>query len=69
MTSAKKNHCDFCTGTTERKTVMREITRDGETYTFSVKAKVCNKCGERYYDGKTLLEMEKMVKKAALQPA
>jgi YgiT-type zinc finger domain-containing protein len=64
MMSERKYPCEFCD--TERESVEKLVTltmkRNGRWYIFeNVPAKVCSNCGHRYYDGPTLLKLERMI--------
>ena len=64
MNDIKENiTCDACGETTETKFVSKSFKRKGQTFSFqNVKAQVCPNCGERYFDGKTMLAIEKEMK-------
>lgn len=51
--------CAFCDGATTTQIVALTIKRKRRKFTFqNVKAEVCQKCGESYYDGKSLLQTD-----------
>lgn len=56
--------CEVCD--TQQQPIERLVTltmkRNGRWYIFeNVPAKVCSNCGHRYYDGPTLLKLERMI--------
>ncbi len=42
------------------KEVDEEIRVDSDIAIYSIKTKVCNNCGERYYDRKTMAQLEEV---------
>ncbi|MEE9594413.1 MAG: YgiT-type zinc finger protein [Candidatus Hydrothermarchaeales archaeon] len=42
------------------KEVEEEIRLDGDIAIYPIKTKVCNNCGERYYDRKTMAQLEEV---------
>ncbi|MBI5958795.1 MAG: YgiT-type zinc finger protein [Chloroflexi bacterium] len=56
--------CEFCDTDLplEEKRVTLTMRREGRWYIFeNVPARVCRRCGHRYYNGPLLLELEKMI--------
>jgi YgiT-type zinc finger domain-containing protein len=63
----KHLECEFCDGTTETKTVSRTFKRFGQEFRFeNIEAEVCPKCGEIYFDGKILKEIEEKIRRESL---
>ena len=59
--------CEYCDGVTETKAVSRTFKRFGQEFRFeNIEAEVCLKCGEIYFDGKTLKEIEKKIRRESL---
>ncbi len=53
-----------CGGNERRRKVSKEISLAGQKiFVENVDAFVCDKCGEIYFDGSTLLKLEKQVQK------
>jgi YgiT-type zinc finger domain-containing protein len=64
----KKPFICECGGKMEIKIVTRQIPIGGQIITLqNVEAKVCPKCGEIYYNGKMLLEIENKIENESLQ--
>lgn len=62
--------CEFCDGITETKYVSYTFKRYGQAFTYeNIKAEICPKCGERYLDGKSVLEIEADIERKALLKA
>ncbi len=62
--------CEFCDGTTETKYVSYIFKRYGQKFTYeNIKAEVCEKCGERYLDGRSVLEIEADIERKVLLKA
>lgn len=65
----KKYICD-CGGVMENKKITKEITLAGQKIMLeNVDAKVCQKCGEIYLDGKMLLALEAELEKDVFEVA
>ena len=63
----KHLECEFCDGTTETRSVSRIFKRFGREFRFeNIEAEICPKCGEIYFDGKTLKEIEEKIRRQAL---
>lgn len=63
----KHLECEFCDGVTETKSVNRTFKRFGREFDFeNIEAEVCPKCGEIYFDGKMLKEIEEKIRRQAL---
>ncbi len=62
-TSSKKNICD-CGGVMKSEKITRDVPI-GKQYVLleNVDAKVCQKCGEIYLDGKMILDIESEIEK------
>jgi YgiT-type zinc finger domain-containing protein len=61
----RKYPCEFCDTELEQvdKLVTLTMQRKGRWYIFeNAPAQVCPNCGHRYFDGPTLLKLEKMTK-------
>ncbi len=55
--------CEFCDGTTETKYISKTFKRKGQEFTFhNIQVELCPKCGEFYYDGKILMQIEIEIK-------
>lgn len=53
--------CVICNSSdVQLKTVEEEIKSGGDIFLFPMKILVCSSCGERYYDRKTMKELEEM---------
>ncbi len=51
--------CEYCGGKTKTKLVDKTIFHKGKTVLVeNIEAEVCESCGERYFNGKMLLELE-----------
>jgi YgiT-type zinc finger domain-containing protein len=50
--------CLFCGGKMIQKPVREIIEHDGDTVSLEVSALVCDNCGERYYELKTMKKFE-----------
>lgn len=62
------NRCLLCKGNTEKQLVTVERNWNGKKIIIEdVPADVCDQCGERFFDSKTTLKMEK-IKKASVFP-
>jgi YgiT-type zinc finger domain-containing protein len=58
--------CSFCDGELEDAFVQHTYRWRGKIYVFEdVPAQVCRQCGERYFDAKTIEEMERIVLSSA----
>ena len=68
MNSLNKHlECEYCDGVTETKSVSRTFKRFGQDFRFeNIKAEVCPKCGEIYFDGKILKEIEEKIRRQSL---
>ena len=54
--------CDFCGGTTAKKTVKKQHWLKAKLYIVeNVEAEVCTQCGERYFHAKTLDAIDKLL--------
>ena len=54
--------CDFCGGTTAKKTVKKQHWLKAKLYIVeNVEAEVCTQCGERYFHAKTLDAIGKLL--------
>ncbi len=63
----KHLECEFCDGITETKSVSRTFKRFGREFQFeNIEAEVCPNCGEIYFDGKTLKEIEEKIRRQVL---
>ena len=61
--------CD-CGGTEKKQKVSKEISiAGGRFFVENLDAWVCEKCGETYFDGETLLKIEKQIQKRERQAA
>ncbi len=63
--SNSNNHilCEFCDGTTETKYISETFKREGQEFTFhNVQVELCPKCGEIYWDGMILRQLEAEIK-------
>lgn len=59
----EEDFCEFCDGKTKPELVTHTFKREGQKFTFeSIKAQVCQKCGESYLDGKAMREIEKEIR-------
>ncbi len=65
--SMEGDRCDFCLEGKLRSRLVREYYRAGKSLVVmeSVPAYVCEKCGERYYDGHVAKRMRQLAKKGA----
>lgn len=55
----KKMKCAICSGDdVKEKEIEEEIRVENDIVLVPAKAMVCTKCGERYYDRKTLMNLE-----------
>ena len=55
----KKMKCVICSGDDiKEKEIEEEIRVENDIVLVPAKAMVCTKCGERYYDRKTLMDLE-----------
>ena len=68
MNSLNKHlECEYCDGVTETKSVSRTFKRFGQDFRFeNIEAEVCPKCGEIYFDGQTLKEIEEKIRRQSL---
>ena len=68
MNSLNKHlECEYCDGVTETKSVSRTFKRFGQEFRFeNIEAEVCPKCGEIYFDGQTLKEIEEKIRRESL---
>ena len=56
------NQCSFCEGQLENTLVQHTYRWQDKIYIFEdVPAQVCRQCGERYFDARTIEEMERIV--------
>lgn len=56
------NPCSYCEGELKDTFVQHTYRWQGKIYVFEdVPAQVCRQCGERYFDAKTIEEMERIV--------
>jgi len=54
--------CEFCGGTTAKKTVKKQHWLKAKLYIVeNVEAEVCTQCGERYFHAKTLDAIDKLL--------
>ncbi len=54
--------CEFCGGTTAKKTVKKQHWLKSKLYIVeNVEAEVCTQCGERYFHAKTLDAIDKLL--------
>lgn len=61
--------CD-CGGTEKRHKVSKEISLAGQkVFVQNIDAWVCDKCGETYFDGETLIKLEKQLQNREKQAA
>lgn len=61
--------CD-CGGTEKKQKVSTEINLAGQkVFVQNIDAWVCDKCGETYFDGETLIKLEKQLQKREKQAA
>jgi YgiT-type zinc finger domain-containing protein len=70
MTEKREYPCEFCDTeqAQEERLVTLTMQRNGKWYIFeNVPAQVCPNCGHRYYDGPTLLRLERMIKEQSDQ--
>ncbi len=59
-----------CGGNEKKGKVTKEVNLAGrKVLVENVDAYVCDKCGETYFDGATLLRLEKQVQQRELMPA
>ncbi|MCX6030632.1 MAG: YgiT-type zinc finger protein [Chloroflexi bacterium] len=55
--------CEFCDGEVDLRVVQTTFRYRGETiYVDSVPARVCNKCGERYFDAPVYKRLEEIAR-------
>ena len=68
MNSLNKHlECEYCDGVTETKSVSRTFKRFGQDFRFeNIEAEVCPKCGEIYFDGQMLKEIEEKIRRQSL---
>ena len=60
--------CEFCDGVTETKYITKTFDYLGQSFTFdNIKAEVCKNCGERYLDGREMIEIESEMEKKLLR--
>lgn len=60
--------CDNCGGTTETRTVELLYPRRGVRYHISaVTAEVCPRCGNRYYAGPVVAELDRQIDAGVLE--
>ena len=61
--------CD-CGGTEKKTKVSKEISLAGrKVFVKNIDAWVCEKCGETYFDGETLIKIERQVQRRERQAA
>jgi YgiT-type zinc finger domain-containing protein len=72
MSSKKKQHkldpCEYCDGFIDnRERQVRVFRHRGEAHFIfeNVPARVCSRCGERYYSAKVAREMDRLMKEGA----
>jgi len=54
-------NCEFCGGTTAKKTVKKQHWVKAKLYIVeNVEAEVCTQCGERYFHAKTLDAIDRL---------
>ena len=54
--------CEFCGGTTTKKTVKKQHWLKGKLYIVeNVEAEVCTQCGERYFHATTLDAIDRLL--------
>ena len=66
--SEREFPCEYCDTELSLQTqrVTLTLERDGRWYIFeNVPAQVCQNCGHRYYDGPTLLKLERLIEDQA----
>ena len=51
-------HCPYCGGEVSEKTVNEILRGGGNTATLTVKALVCQRCGERFYSTEIIKKFE-----------
>jgi len=62
--------CENCGEITETEFINKIIRHLGnEVLAENLEAEVCQKCGERYFSGKVLLELENQIEKGEIQKA
>jgi YgiT-type zinc finger domain-containing protein len=56
----KPIECVICGGETVRKFISKTLKRFGREFTYhNIRADVCLKCGERFFNGVTMVNIEK----------
>ena len=62
--------CEHCGGETKTKLVDKTIFHKGKTVLVeNIEAEVCENCGERYFNGKILLELEDKIESGEYRKA
>jgi YgiT-type zinc finger domain-containing protein len=63
MKRERADFCEFCEGTLRESVVQARFSYMGRTlYIDNVPARVCDRCGEQYYDGKVYERMVEIAK-------
>jgi YgiT-type zinc finger domain-containing protein len=58
----KDDYCEFCDGIAKPRLVTRTFKRHGQKFEYkNIQALVCDKCGEAYLDGETVIKIEKEI--------
>jgi YgiT-type zinc finger domain-containing protein len=58
----KEDYCEFCNGIAKPTLVKRTFERHGQKFEYkNIPALVCEKCGEAYLDGATVVKIEKEI--------
>jgi YgiT-type zinc finger domain-containing protein len=58
----KEDYCEFCDGIAKPTLVTRTFERHGQKFEYKyIPALVCNKCGEAYLDGETVIKIEREI--------
>ncbi len=58
----KEDYCEFCDGIAKPTLVTRTFERHGQKFEYkNIPALVCNKCGEAYLDGETVIKIEREI--------
>ncbi len=66
----KHIHCERCSGKTKTELVDKAIFHKGKTVLVeNIEAEVCEDCGERYFNGKMLLELEDKIESGEYRKA
>ncbi|MGI8640259.1 MAG: YgiT-type zinc finger protein [Pyrinomonadaceae bacterium] len=62
--------CPICDGQLIDKEISKTFKRYGQKFTYrNIKAEVCQKCGERFLDGPTVINIEHEIKERVFEKA